>query len=211
MKRRHFLFSAALCASLQFGPLAQMVSAEPRALSLDEISSYLNELTTVEAGFTQVNWDNSISTGILQLKRPGRLRIEYDEPDTGLVMSIGGQLAIFDKKSNQTPESYPVRRTPLWLLLKRQVNLTDQDMVTGHGFDGTMSFVNAMDPKRPEYGSIQMRFASDPVRLMGWVIYDAHGGETMVALGELNDGVEIDNKHFNIQRMIQILVPKENR
>lgn len=216
MNRRSLILAAALVAALPLAPLAQteeeaLAEVEQRALSLEELSDYLNTLKTVQTSFTQVNWDNSISTGQLWLKRPGRIRLEYDAPDAGLLMAIGGSLAIFDKKSNQPPERYPVRRTPLWLLLERNVDLTDQKMVVGHGFDGSHTWVEAMDPKRPEHGSIQLRFTSDPLALRGWVTFDAHGGNTMVALDEFDQDTEIENNLFNIQRMTQILVPEENR
>ena len=209
MKRRSLILAASLLAALPLATLAQ--EGEQRELSLEELSAYLNDLGSVETSFTQVNWDNSISTGLLWLKRPGRIRLEYDEPDAGVMMAFGGSLAIFDKKSNQPPERYPVRRTPLWLLLERNVDLTDQKMVVGHGFDGSHTYVEAMDPKRPEYGSIQLRFTSNPTTLKGWVTFDAHGGNTMVALDDFNEDVEIDNQMFNISKMIGELVPEENR
>ena len=209
MKRRSLILAASLLAALPLASLAQ--EGEQRELSLEELSAYLNDLGSVETSFTQVNWDNSISTGLLWLKRPGRIRLEYDEPDAGLMMAFGGSLAIFDKKSNQPPERYPVRRTPLWLLRERNVELTDQKMVVGHGFDGSHTYVEAMDPKRPEYGSIQLRFTSNPTTLKGWVTFDAHGGNTMVALDDFNEDVEIDNQMFNISKMIGELVPEENR
>lgn len=208
MKRRSLLIVASLAAALPLAGLAQ--EADQRALSLEELSAYLNDLGSVETSFTQVNWDNSISTGLLWLKRPGRIRLEYDEPDAGLMMAMGGSLAIFDKKSNQPPSRYPVRRTPLWLLLERNVDLTDSKMVVDHGFDGSHTYVEAMDPKRPEHGSIQLRFTSDPTTLKGWVTFDAHGGNTMVALDPFNEDVEIENNMFNIMRMIDKLVPKDD-
>ncbi|MGR3838095.1 MAG: LolA family protein [Cognatishimia sp.] len=206
MNRRQFTLATALCAALPMASFGQ----EAKLLTLEEISEYLNGISAVESSFTQVNWDNSISTGTLLLKRPGRIRLEYDEPDSGLMMAIGGNLAVFDKKSNVPPERYPVRRTPLWLLLQRNVDLTDQKMVVGHGMAGGFTFVEAMDPKRPEYGSIRLNFTSDPVSLTSWLIMDAHGGETFVDLGPLKEA-EINNENFNIERMVQQLVPEENR
>ena len=50
-------------------------------LPLAEVSAYLTDLKTVEAAFTQINDDGSISTGRLYLKRPGRMRFEYDPPE----------------------------------------------------------------------------------------------------------------------------------
>ena len=69
-------------------------------LSLNAISAYLNGIATAKTDFTQVNDDGSLSTGTLYLKRPGRVRFEYNPPEKLLVMAGGGQVAIFDGKSN---------------------------------------------------------------------------------------------------------------
>lgn len=198
MKRRQLITAAALCALLP----ARSLFAETTPISLEAISDYIQNLGSVESSFTQVNWDNTISTGMLWLKRPGRMRLEYDEPDSGLIMVFGGNLAIFDKKSNEPPESYPARRTPLWLLLRRKVDLTDAEMVVGHGHDGAYTYVDSMDPDLPEYGWIRMRFSADPVRLSNWTIYDAHGGETFVSLDDIEFGKEHPNKFFDSNLLI---------
>ena len=79
--------------------IAAPVSAEK--LSLEELSAYLNGVTTAVSGFTQVNGNGSVSAGRMFLKRPGRIRLEYDPPNLGLVVVGGGQVAIFDPKYTQ--------------------------------------------------------------------------------------------------------------
>lgn len=49
-------------------------------LPLNEISQYLNTLRTAQGDFTQINDDGSISTGEIFIKRPGRVRFEYNAP-----------------------------------------------------------------------------------------------------------------------------------
>ena len=100
--------------------LALALIALPAAaerIPLSALSGYLNSLTTVEAAFTQINPDGSIATGTLRINRPGRIRFEYAPPDKTVVLSDGQQVAIFDGKSNQPPDQYPLRRTPLNLIL----------------------------------------------------------------------------------------------
>ena len=201
MKRRLFITAATLCALLPVRSLIAEEEAPPEPLSLEAISDYIQGLTYAQSSFTQVNDDNTISTGMLWLRRPGWLRLEYDAPDSGLIMVFGGQLAIFDKKSNEPPEAYPARRTPLWLLLRRNVRLADQEMVIGHGHDGAYTYVDSMDPELPEYGWIRMRFSHDPIQLSNWTIYDAHGGETFMSLDQLELGQDVPNKFFDINLM----------
>lgn len=182
-------------------PVAVLALALPAAaekIPLGQLSDYLNKLNTVESDFTQVNSDGSISTGKLFIKRPGRVRFEYAPPDPNLVMAGGGQVAIFDSKSNQPPEQYPLSRTPLSLILAQTVNLGQARMVVGHSEDGNSTRVRAQDPQHPEYGTIEMVFTANPVELRQWVITDDAGGQTTVILGELRKGGNLPASLFSI-------------
>lgn len=165
-------------------------------LPLSDISSYLNKLKTVQTTFTQINDDGSLSTGKLWLQRPGRMRFEYDPPDSAVVLAKGGSVIIHDPKSNQPPEQYPLRRTPLSIVLARNVDLGRANMVVGHGFDGTATVVTAQDPENPEYGRIELMFTGDPVELRKWVIHDSAGTKTTVILGALTKGNSLNQNLF---------------
>ena len=181
-------------------PLAFLLPfpAAAEKLPLKEISAYLNSLTTVEADFTQVNADGSISTGKIFINRPGRVRFEYAPPDRSLVIAGGQQVAIFDAKSNQPPEQYPLKRTPLNLILAKDVDLGRAKMVVGHTEDGTSTRVRAQDPENPEYGSIELVFTANPVELRQWIITDYLGAQTTVILGEMKKGGKMKASLFDI-------------
>ncbi len=159
---------------------------------------YLNGITTAEAGFSQINSDGLTITGKLFIKRPGRVRFEYAPPDRNLVLASGGQVAIFDGKSNQPPEQYPLKRTPLNLILAARVDLGRARMVTGHVEDGATTWVQAQDPEHPEYGSIALAFTADPIALRQWVITDDAGGQTAVILGPMAVGGDYPPSLFSI-------------
>lgn len=182
-------------------PLALLLLSLPAAaekIPLGTISDYLNSLTTVEADFTQVNSDGTISTGKIYIRRPGRVRFEYAPPDRSLVIAGGQQVAIFDAKSNEPPEQYPLKRTPLNLILAADVDLTRAKMVVGHTQDGTSTRVRAQDPDNPEYGSIELVFTANPVELRQWVITDDLGAQTTVILGEMKKGGSLGASLFDI-------------
>ncbi len=186
---------------LFLAPLLVALTALPAwadKLSLAEISRYLNGLTTLEAAFTQINSDQTISTGVIKIQRPGRARFEYNPPDETLVIAGGQQLAVFDAKSNTGPEQYPLKETPLNLILARNVDLDRAGMVVGHDYDGTATTVTAQDPDRPEYGNIRLMFTDDPVELRQWVITDGSGAETAVVLGGVRTGVTYPTATFSI-------------
>jgi outer membrane lipoprotein-sorting protein len=181
-------------------PLALLLPLPARAelIPLDAISAYLNGLTTVEADFTQLNADGTISTGRVYIRRPGRVRFEYAPPDRSLVIAGAQQVAIFDAKSNQPPEQYPLRRTPLNLILAPEIDLGRSNMVIGHSDDGTATRIRAQDPEHPEYGSIDLVFTANPVELRQWVITDDLGQETTVILGEMTKGGQLSARLFDI-------------
>lgn len=184
------------------GSSAVLLTVAPAAaseLSLDQISTYLNGLQTAEASFTQVNDDGTLSTGTLFIKRPGRMRFEYNPPEDLLVMAGGGQIGIFDGKSNLgKAERYPLNQTPLNVILERNVDLARRDMVVGKSFDGTATTVIAQDPENPEYGRIALKFTGSPIELRQWVVTDGQGATTTVILGGMNRGQDLSATLFDI-------------
>lgn len=176
MKKLFVILALSLCAPAAWAS---------EKLSLGEISGYLNGMKTAIASFTQINDDGSLSTGKLYLHRPGRMRFEYDGRDGGTVVAGAGAVVVHDPKSNQPPETFPLKRTPLSIILAKTVNLGQANMVVGHGFDGTSTVVQAQDPEHPDYGSLELMFTGAPVALRKWVVHDGAGGTTTVILGAL--------------------------
>lgn len=194
MDRRSFVLGTSALAGAGTLPLPALA----QKVSLGAISKYFNAFKTAEAKFTQINGDGSISTGKLYIHRPGRMRFEYDPPDKSLVIAGGGQVGIFDPKSNSNPEQYPLKRTPLSIILARRVDLGRDKMVVGHTTDGTTTTVTAQDPEHPEYGNIKLVFTGSPVELRQWVITNDAGDQTTVILGELTKGKQLSSFLFNI-------------
>lgn len=188
-----FLLVSVLCWAFALPAAAQQ-------LSLGSLSSYLNGLKTVKAAFTQINADGTISTGTIYIKRPGRVRFEYDPPEKSLVVASGGEVVIVDPRSNQGPESYPLSQTPLSIILAPKVDLNRARMVTKHGYDGTATVVTAQDPDHPEYGNIQLKFTGPSPELRQWIINNDQG-QTTVILGDLTKGGSLSNNLFSVSRV----------
>lgn len=183
--------------TLTLGLLAAALPAAADKLPLDALSRYFNQMQTASAAFTQINNDGTIDTGRIMIKRPGRMRFEYD--NGALVLANHGTVAIYDPKGNSAPETYPLKRTPLSIILAKRVDLKQANMVVGHSADDTSTTVTAQDPKHPEYGNIQLRFTGPNPELRQWIINDDSGGSTTVILGALKVGAPLKNRLFDIQ------------
>jgi len=199
MNRRSLLLSLALLPALAAGPAL----AQNAPLSLAELSRYFNGFQVAEGTFTQINPDETISTGRIMIQRPGRVRFEYDPPDANLVLAAGGSVHIFDARSNQGPTVYPLNRTPLSLILAANVDLTRARMVVDHFADGQTTVVVAQDPENPEYGSIRLVFSADPTELRQWIVTDDMGRETTVILGDLQLGGTLASTLFSVDIEMQ--------
>jgi len=185
-----------LLVPLMFAAFASAGHAQQ--LSLNQISQYMNQMRTATGAFTQINADGTLSTGTIYIKRPGRVRFEYNPPEKSLVMAGGGSVAVFDPRSNTGPDRYPLSQTPLSIILADNVNFGAANMVTGHTSDGTTTTVTAQDPDNPEYGNIKLVFTANPVELRQWVVTDDVGSQTTVILGDLTTGGRIRDVLFNI-------------
>ena len=188
-------FLALMAALLTWAALP----AQAQQIPLNNLSNYLNQLTSAEGSFTQITAAGTISTGTIYLRRPGKVRFEYNPPEQALVLANNGAVFVFDKKLGGEPNTYPLNRTPLGLILARNVDLGRANMVTAHGFDGTATTVTAQDPENPEYGSIQLVFTGNPVELRQWIITDDGGQQTTVILGALEQK-QLANRLFNVER-----------
>ncbi|MDP5085721.1 MAG: outer membrane lipoprotein carrier protein LolA [Yoonia sp.] len=193
MSKRILSIIAAIGIALSAG------AASAQQLSLSQISAYLNQLQTAQGGFTQINSDGTLYTGQIYIKRPGRIRFEYNAPSESMVMAGGGQLAVFDARSNTGPERYPLNQTPLSIILQPNVDFERERMVTNLVSDGTTTTVTAQDPDNPNYGSIQMVFTANPIELRQWVVTDDLGTQTTVILNDLVAGGTLGDILFNIQ------------
>ena len=114
-------------------------------------------------------------------------------------MAGGGQVAIFDGRSNAVrPEQYPLKRTPLWLILERNVDLDRRGMVVGHFGDEKTTTLVAQDPDEPESGRVELIFQNEPLTLAGWTVIDGGGARTRVQLAQIRLGGELPSRLFNI-------------
>lgn len=184
MDRRLFLalgaasaFATALPASAQAA-----LSAEDAVL-VERARAYLQNLTSVRGRFTQVDPRGQRSAGAFSLKRPGRVRFEYDEPSRLIVTADGTNVLVWDRRL-RTFDRYPLGTTPLDLFIGREIRLdrgVTVERVTRAG-DG---FTLSARGRRRQEGRIELTFASEPVRLRGWTLIDAQGRATRVSLSGL--------------------------
>ena len=193
-----FRHARPLVAALGLFVASLPASAAP--VSLDAISAYLNDMTTAQGRFRQYNADGSSLDGSLFIKRPGRIRFEYDPPSEALILAIGGQLAIFDPRSNAGPDRFPLNQTPLNIILRRNVDLSGESLVSQVDEIDGYTILTVQDADNPQLGTLQLYFSDAPVALRQWVVIDEFGNQTTTAISDLIQGRSLGDTMFSIRR-----------
>jgi len=174
--------------------------ANAQQLNLGQISSYLNSMRAAQAKFVQANPDKTLAQGVLYIQKPGKIRYEYTTPADSLVISDGSILGVFDKKSNRGPQRYDLKKTPLDILLKGNINLQASGVVKNISSDGVKTQVIATDPQNPRNGTITMVFTANPTELRQWIVSDRSGKKTTVILNDLKLRNSVNADLFDIRK-----------
>ncbi len=184
------LATALLPASAALGAVAQA--------DLMRISNYLNGVGTMEGTFVQVGPDGDLSEGQFYMRRPGRIRFEYDPPNPTLIVADGFWVGVYDTRDN-TLDRFPLSETPLDLLLRDRVDLRSEGAIQSiERSDGQLR-VRAVDPDAPNQGSITMVFNDNPLELVQWIVTDDQGLTTTVALSEVRRNVDLKPQLFRLE------------
>lgn len=201
MTTRRFLLAAGLAAALASPAFAQdgkpvpaTLSAEQKAL-LDKATAYIQGLSSAKGRFVQTDARGTQTQGTFSMQRPGKARFAYDPPAGLLVVSNGNNVNIFDSRL-KTFESYPLSKTPLNLLLAREVRLDRGVVITDVRQLADGFTIIAQDAKRQALGRISIDFSNSPVGLMGWTVTDIKGGQIRVRLIDFAETSDLDPKLF---------------
>ena len=96
---------------------------------IKKIETYLNSIQSFEADILQIDPYGNETFGTIKLKKPGKLRIEYNDPKADhLILASNGVLVVIDYKSNTEPLRYPISETPLKYLSNQNLDLQDQSI-----------------------------------------------------------------------------------
>ena len=213
VSRRHLLNMAGSLALLAapllvaLGPLARpaFARAVPANLTpedetdLKRIQDYLNGITTMKAKFQQYSEKGGIAFGTIYLKRPGFIRIEYEPPSPMLIVSDSVSLHYYDPELDQI-NRVPVSASPLWFLLKDDVELGGDVTVTAFQRSPAAFEISIRQTDDADEGKVILELGDRPLELRQWIVVDQKSEEVRVGLFEAQFGVEIDPDLFKVPK-----------
>ena len=192
--------AAALAVGIPAAALT--LPAAPVAAQADKLDSAvaaLRGISTMRADFTQTDRQGQRIGGVMTLKRPGKIRFQYQKGVPLLVVSNGKSLTLVDYEVNQV-QRWPISNSPLGALLDPNRDVKRYGKLVPTSNPNVMS-VEVRDPKRPEFGVITLIFTKDSGapggwELSNWVALDAQNNRTTVKLTNQRYGVSVSDSTF---------------
>lgn len=165
---------------------------------LNRISAYLNSITTFQASFVQVGPNGELDQGTIYARKPGRLRFEYAPPSPYLIVSDGVTIAVANSKL-RTVDRYPLVDNPLNLILRENIDLAKDSRISSIERQSGTLRITATEKSGPMKGQVTLIFASPATELRQWIITDAQGLQTMIALKNTKTQVPLGPELFIVQ------------
>jgi len=192
-------------------PFTAMTLASPAALAapasddLALVQQHLRDVKSMTADFTQTDRAGRVLTGTLTLKKPGKIRFQYQKGVPLLIVGDGKNVYFIDYSVDQV-QRWPVGDSPLGVLINPSKDISRFAHVVPGG-DPRIVSVEASDPKHPEYGRITLVFARNAqapggLMLQGWVALDAQNNRTTIRLSgqKFNEAVSDNMFRWNDPR-----------
>ena len=172
-----------------------LVPDEAARKTLTAVEGYLNGLQTLKADFTQVGPRGEVAEGVIYMRRPGLLRVEYAPPVPVLIVGDGLFIHYHDKELGQVNDWF-IYETPLGALT-REVTRFDEDVVVTavERRDGRIE-ITLVHEDDPRGGSLTLILDADPLRLTHWRVIDAQGLVTTVSLHGLTTNIRLPRRLF---------------
>lgn len=188
------LACAAASAGAAATPEPARLSPEDKLL-VSQIEDYLNDITTVEAGFVQMTAQGGFAKGRLYLQRPGRMRFEYEPPTPYLLVSDGTWFIYVDQELEQVTY-LPLKKTPAYLLLREGFSFSDGLVITRIEQNRSTVRVEVVDVDQPDTGRVTLTFQRQPLSLKSWTVHDPQGQRVQVTLVDPRYGSPLDKSLF---------------
>ena len=177
---------------------APSLSAADRE-TVQRLETYLNNIKTMQADFQQIASTGQSARGIFYLSRPGKLRVQYTEPEPAFLLANQTLLVYVDETLGQ--ESYvPTGSTPVSFLLADTISLNGDVRIERVQAKDNVIRVGLVQRDDPDAGALTLVFTDLPLELRQWTVTDPQGVKTTIALNNTSYGRKLDPALFEHQQ-----------
>ena len=165
--------------------------------ALFNINTYFNSFTTMQGKFIQFGPRGEQSEGTFYISRPGKIRFRYAPPVKLDVIADGRNVAIRDART-ATQDYYPLGKTPLRYLLAKNIDLTSDKLISEVREEADLIAVVIVENSTFVKGKLTLIFDPKSYHLKQWIVTDAQGLNTSVAIYDVAVNQRTDPNLFKI-------------
>lgn len=177
------------------------VSATDRRAILKAAANSLAAAKTAKGRFVQVSPNGSVTEGDFALRRPGRMRFDYDDPTPILIVADGTTVAMEDSDL-ETVDRVPLASTPLNIILDDKLDFENETRVTDVRRTDSNIAITVEDKSGESEGNVTLYFDASNYQLLSWRAIDGNKQATLVALEDISTNVNVDPRLFRMDQMI---------
>jgi outer membrane lipoprotein-sorting protein len=171
------------------------VHAQQGGIGVPQIEQYFNGIRSLKARFVQSNPNGSVVQGTLYVRRPGRMRFEYDAPSQLKIVADGRQVTMWDNATRDFGQ-WPIGWTAASFLVKDPLVLSGELQVEKLERVNGMLEATMSQARRPQEGKVIVRLGENPLLLRGWTIIDNRGNRVTVSLSDMQTGLQLADSLF---------------
>jgi len=165
--------------------------------ALWNITAYFNRFKTMEGDFIQFGPHGEQSEGAFFISRPGKIRFQYKPPVKLDVISDGKNVSILNTRT-MTQDFYPLGKTPLRYLLADNIDLMQPGLVDEVREESDLIAIVIVEKSKLVSGKLTLVFDRQSYELKQWIVTDAQGLNTSVAIYNVTTGKKSDPGLFKI-------------
>ncbi len=185
---------------LLFAAMLIAGSAHAENADLTKIENYLNNISTLEAGFVQMSSNGGSAEGKIYIEKPSKIRMEYTAPDQLLIVGNGEYIIYNDKELDQIT-NIDYKDIPATMILSNKIKFDGKNLkVTDFYKDSGQTSVTVEMTNSPGVKPITLIFDNSPFRLKQWKVIDQQNIEVTISLFDAEQDKKLSENLFKFNK-----------
>ncbi len=186
----------ALIITISFLPLPSLASNNIQPATIARVEQYLQKLTSLQANFMQSAPNGDISSGKFFLKRPGKMRWQYDAPTPILMVSDGSVMTYYDSELDQVTD-LPIDDSLAGFLAQKDIKFNSKAIqIEEASQQNSIIRIRITQTDKKADGELTMEFSDSPLQLRNLILKDAQAQTTNISLSDAKFDLPLEDKLF---------------
>ena len=152
------------------------------AADIQKVENYLNGIKNLQADFVQMASNGGTADGKIYIAKPNKIRMEYNDPTSVLIVGDGNFIVYNDKELDQVTH-IDYDDIPASLILATDIKIDGKKIkVTDFYKDSGSTQITLEYTEKGDIGPITLVFSNEPFELKQWKIIDPQSVEITVSL-----------------------------